>query len=392
MLGHVEIVIDEGSKTIIISAITSLSMKGRLMNDRERLVRTMHFEEVDRLPWWEMWYWAETLERWYDEGLPRNVDLREYFGVDRREWVPIRSVNSTLIPPFEEETLEETEEFRIFRDSDGITKQVFKKADGQTSMPHWVDFPVKDRKSWEKFKGRLNPDSPERYPADWEQKKKAWKDRDYPLIIDCGSIYGKLRNWIGLENFSIMFYEEPALVHEMMDYMGDFFSKVIKKAVSEVDIDLALFWEDMSCKTGSLLSPAMFRDFMIPNYKKITEVLRNNGIDIIFVDSDGNIEELVPLWLESGINGFLPLEVAGGMDPVKLRKKYGKDVLLIGGIDKRAMAKGKEAIDAELESKLPFMRKSGGYIPWCDHLVPPDVSFENYMYYLNKMKQMTLAT
>ena len=233
------------------------------MNDRERFVRTMHFEEVDRLPWWEMWYWEQTLARWYEEGLPRDADLRKYFSVDRKEWVPIRSVNATLVPPFEEETIEETDTFRTYRDGDGITKKVFKKGGGVTSMPHWVDFPIKDRKSWEEFKERLNPDSPERYPPDWEEKKKAWKDRDYPLIIDCGSIYGKLRNWIGLENFSIMFYEEPALVHEMMDHMGDFFAKVIKKAVTEVDIDLGLFWEDMSCKTGSLLSPKMFREFMI---------------------------------------------------------------------------------------------------------------------------------
>jgi uroporphyrinogen decarboxylase len=349
----------------------------------------MHFEEVDRLPWWEMWYWGETLERWYEEGLPRDVDLRQYFGVDRKEWVPIRSVNRTLLPQFEQETLEETDAFRIFRDEDGITKKVFKEGDGQTSMPHWIDFPLKDRKTWEEFKARLDPDSPERYPADWEERKKTWKMRDYPLIIDCGSIYGRLRNWIGLENFSIMFYEEPALVHEMMDYMGDFFAKVITRAVIEVDIDIGLFWEDMSCKTGSLLSPKMFREFMIPNYLKITEVLRSNGIDVIFVDSDGNIDELIPLWLECGVNGFLPLEVAGGMDPVKLRKQYGEEVLLIGGIDKRAMAANKEAIDVELESKLPLLCKTGGYVPWCDHLVPPDVSFENYMYYLNKMKQIT---
>ena len=250
---------------------------------------------------------------------------------------------------------------------------------------------MKDRVSWNSLKERLNPDAPERYPADWQERKKKWISRDYPLIMNCGSIYGKLRNWIGLENFSIMFYEEAALVKEMMDCMGDFFVRVIERAVMEVDIDIALFWEDMSYKNGPLISPKMFKDFMSPNIKKITYLLRANGIDVIFVDSDGNIEELIPLWLEAGVNGFLPLEVAGAMDPVKLRKQYGKEILLIGGIDKRVMAAGKSAIDKELEYKLPFMCKTGGYIPWCDHLVPPDVSFENYMYYLRKMKETTLA-
>jgi uroporphyrinogen decarboxylase len=344
----------------------------------------MHFEEVDRVPVWEMWYWEDTLQRWYEEGLPNDVNLPEYFGVDRRERAP---VNIHLCPRFDEVTLEETDKYRIYMDGDGVTRQEFKKG-GRRSMPHWIEFPLKNRDDWKELKKRLNPDSPARYPCWWEDVKREWKGRDYPLSIPAGSIYGYLRNWIGVENLSVMFYDDPDFVHEMMDYMGDFIVSVIHRALDEVHFDFAEMWEDMSYKTGSLLSPAMFREFMIPNYRKITSLLREHGVDVVFIDSDGNINELIPLWLETGINGFYPLEVVAGMDPVALRKKYGKDILLIGGINKIALAKGEDEIRRELESKIPFLCSQGGYIPWCDHLIPPDVSYKNYRFYLNMLKKM----
>jgi uroporphyrinogen decarboxylase len=133
----------------------------------------------------------------------------------------------------------------------------------------------------------------------------------------------------------------------------------------------------------------MFREFMLQPYKTITSELRRHGIDLIFVDCDGYAEPLTPLWLEADVNGQYPLERASNMDPVALRRKYGRELRLIGGIDKRAMAEGPAAIDAELDHVAPLIAE-GGYIPWCDHLVPPDVPFENYLYYVRRMKEMTV--
>jgi uroporphyrinogen decarboxylase len=132
----------------------------------------------------------------------------------------------------------------------------------------------------------------------------------------------------------------------------------------------------------------MVRKFMVPRYKKITELLRRNGVDVIFLDSDGNVEQLVPLWLEAGINYIWPFEVAAGNDAVAMRKKYGKDLIIGGNIDKRALIKGKEAIKEEVMSKVPFLLEQGGYFPSIDHVVPPDVTFENYCYYINLMREV----
>jgi uroporphyrinogen decarboxylase len=356
------------------------------MTSRERFVNWMHFKDVDRPPWWELWYWEETLERWHKEGLPEDVHLIEYLGVDRREDV---GVNVFLCPPFKEETIEETSEYRIFCDEQGVIKKEFKYKRAKLSMPQFLRPPVENQRDFEELKKRLNPYSPARYPLWWEEKKKMWKDRDYPLSIFVGSLFGWIRNWMGLERVAITLYDDPDFIEDMMEYITWHILTVIRKAIEEVDIEYATLWEDMAYKTGPLISPAHFKKLMLPRYKRITSFLREHGIDIILVDSDGNINSLIPLWLEGGVNGVYPLERAAEMDPVALRRQYGKELLMIGGIDKRAMAQGKEAIDKELE-QLPYLFASGGYIPWCDHLVPPDVPFWNYVYYLNRMKEISL--
>ena len=357
------------------------------MNSRERFIRCMHFEPVDHVPWWEGWYWPETVERWHREGLPRDVHVVEYFGLERHESA---GIDLGPVPPFEEEVLSETEDYRVRRRSDGVVVQELKARGPKDQMPRWLEFPIKTRADWEEFKKRLDPNSPCRYPPWWEDKKRCWRDRDYPLFIHAGSLYGRLRNWIGMENLAYLFYDDPIWVHDMMEYLTEFYCRTIERAVKEVDFDYAIFGEDIAYKNGPLLSPKIVKEFMVPRYKRITRLLRENGIDIIFIDSDGNVEELIPLWLEAGINGVYPLEVAAGMDPVALRKKYGKNLVMMRGIDKRALIEGKDAIDRELESKLPYLCREGGYIPGCDHLVPPDVSLENYLYFLERMKEITL--
>ncbi len=127
---------------------------------------------------------------------------------------------------------------------------------------------------------------------------------------------------------------------------------------------------------------------MMPRYKKITDLLHSYGVDVIYLDSDGNVEQLVPLWLEAGINLIWPFEVAAGNDVVAFRKKYGKDLIISGAIDKRALIKGKEAIREEVMSKVPFLLETGGYFPSVDHTVPPDVTFEKYCYYINLMREV----
>lgn len=370
------------------------------MNARQRFVNAMHFKPVDRTPLWTWGWWHGTIDRWHKESLPIGLGriedadgierMEEFFDFDKWERI---NIYQGMLPPFDEKIVEEDEKRRIVIDKDGIKKKEFKKVAETDSMPQWLEFPVKTRKHFEELTKRYNPSSLGRYPVWWKDHVDCWQKRKHPLWIGycptIGGFFSAIRDWMGFENALITFHDDPIFVHEMMDFIANFIIKIWGKAVREVDVDFAYLWEDMAYKTSSMISPKMFREFMLPYYKKIIDFLRKHGIDIIFVDSDGNLNELIPLFLEAGVNGILPMEVAAGMDPVVLRKEYGHDLLMMGGIDKRVLSKDKKDIEKEVMAKLPYLLKEGGYIPDIDHMVPPNVSFKNYMYYIELIKDIS---
>ncbi|HDI00335.1 MAG TPA: hypothetical protein ENF74_05015, partial [Firmicutes bacterium] len=236
------------------------------------------------------------------------------------------------------------------------------------------------------FRPRLDPGTPGRYPENWEELKEHWKERDYPLGISVGSLFGWIRNWMGFERICTMMYDDPELMHDIIDHLADFILGTVERAVKEVDLDFAAFWEDMAFRSGPMISPSMFEEFLVPRYRRITSFLNEHGIDIVYVDCDGNINAIAGLWLEAGVNTMFPIEVRAGTDPIELRERFGKDMRLMGGVDKTKLIEGKEAIRKEV-SRLEKLVADGGYIPHVDHRVPPDVTYENYLYYLKVKRE-----
>ncbi|MCC7494524.1 MAG: hypothetical protein IT204_19355 [Fimbriimonadaceae bacterium] len=354
------------------------------MTPRERFLACYRFQPVDHVPDREFGYWDDTLRVWWDQGLPRWVTHNgladHYFKFEPRGGVPL---NVGLQPGFATEVMETHERYQIIRDGNGVLLKQF--TDGSSSIPHYLEFPLQTRADWEeKFLPRLQLDR--LYPSNWEQLKTRWMEREYPLGISCGSLYGWLRNWMGLEGISIAIGTDPAWVDAMMEHLCQLTCAVIARAAAEVELDFATFWEDMSANHGPLISPAMFRRHMTPRLKRITDLLRDHGVGIFVVDSDGNINQIVEPWLEGGVNCMFPLEINGDSDPVKLRARYGQRVLLKGGVDKNALRAGRAAIDAELERIAPVVA-TGGYVPTVDHRVPPDVTYEDYLYYLRAKRE-----
>jgi uroporphyrinogen decarboxylase len=281
--------------------------------------------------------------------------------------------------------IREDERHRVETTYGGATVLVSKEFPWR--MPKYLEYPVKDRATWNQYKKRLDPDTAARWPADWKAYVEKTNNRDAPTMLHLSGFFGMLREWMGLENLLYAFYDDPGLVEEMMDQLLHLGMAVAKRATNDLRIDVVRFWEDMAYKSGPMISPQMFKKFMIPRYKKITDFLRGRGIDILYLESDGNINELIPIWLnECGINLHNPLEVAAGMDAVALRRKYGKDLTLCGNIDKRVFAKGKEAIRLEVLSKVPFLVETGGYFPCIDHAIPPDISFEDFCFFINLLR------
>ena len=348
------------------------------MNARDRYHATTHYGERDRLYHWEMGPYEETVRRWRDGGLPDDSDWRFYGGYDRFE---VARVSVGLCPAFERETLEEDDAYEIYRDGDGVIKKKLKDLP-PPAMPQYLDYPLKGREQWSDFARRLNPDSPARFPVHWDSVKRQYQDRDFPLGINCGSLYGWLRNWMGVEGISYAVYDDPAFLEQAATEMADCTLAVLEKTLEGMQYDFAQFWEDMAYKTSSLISPEHYRRIFLPQYRRITDRLHQAGIDVMMLDSDGNVEGLIPCWLDVGINFIYPFEVAAGMDVAALRIKFGKDLIIGGGMDKRVLASNKAAIEEMVEERVPLMRE-GGYVPGCDHAMPPDIPWENYVYYRN---------
>ncbi len=357
------------------------------MTPRERWMSNFHFKPVDRIFNMEFGWWTDTLDKWHNEGLPLEIDTIEkgdvFFGFDRMTYVPIKL---GLDPVFEERIIEETNQYRILQDSSGTILKCFK--DGKSTIPHFIKFPIENKNDWLKFRNRLNPYS-NRYPSEkeWKRFKEDAKNSRFPIVISGGSLFGWIRNWMGFENCLMAFYDQPNLIEEIIDYLCDFILSVDERALLEINIDTVSMWEDMAFKTQPMISPALFKKYLVPRYKKMSERFRKAGIDLIFIDCDGNINEIVELWLDAGINIMFPLEINSGSDPVALRKKFGKKILLMGGVDKKALIEGPKAIDREL-NRIKTTVEEGGYIPHVDHRVPPDVSLRNYLYYLKKKKEI----
>jgi len=372
------------------------------MTARERFIATMHFKRPDHLPFCEwVGFHAETVTRWIREGLPFELEhsrlggvysyvkMAEFFGLERMGFLlgEKTSLDFGPIPRFMSKTLAIEDNYTIQRDEMGITKKISRSH--AYSMPQFVDWPVKTIDDFEKIKKRFDPTDSKRYPLNWSDELiEYYKNMDYPLGMFLPGFFWTGRNLMGTQNLLVSFYKDPELIHEIMNFHSDFLVDLLKPIVEalKTSIDHVTLHEDLAYKSGPMISPKLFREFILPNYKKVTNLLKRNGIDTIFVDTDGYFALLIPLFLEAGVNGFWPLEANAGVDALALRREYGKSLLLIGNINKTAVSEGKDAIKNEIGYKIPYLKEEGGYIPSIDHYPSPDISLENYRYYLALLK------
>ncbi len=357
------------------------------MNTRERLLATLDFAPVDRLPNFEFGYWEATIRRWHREGLPAHLtnaqDLESYFGLEGIETLEFVPVINGLWPPFPRQVLVENGGRKILQDENGVVYEQL--ADGEC-IPRYLRFPIASQRDWEVFRReRLDWSREDRVTSPVAEFVRARHEQSRPVRFDAGSLYGWLRNWMGVENLSIALLEQPAWVASMMDHLTEMTIQLLRSHITpQMEIDIAWWWEDMCYNHGPLLSPRLFSELMVPRYREITQELQARGMQHSVVDCDGRIYELVPGWLEAGIDVMFPVE-ALHTSPHRLRDQYGQRLRLIGGVNKLSLIAGPEAIDQELDNLAPLIDQ-GGYIPTVDHRVPPDVSLENYLYYLEQKK------
>lgn len=354
------------------------------MTHRELWQQIMHYGEFDRMPVIHWTAWPETYDRWHREGLPQDVNLHEFFDAVP-QWVGV-GANVGLFPAFEEELIEETETYRIFRDGQGVVQQDWKH---ESCIPHFIDFTFKDATGWPEYKKRLQPD-PARIPQSFDADIRRAEQAGLPVVINTASMMGWIRNWMGVENMSYLMYDDPDCYADIVDTIADLVCWSIDQTIPRMNgkPDMGFGWEDICGKTGPLVSPSIFDRCVASGYRKIRDKLESHGVSLLGIDSDGMVEPLIPNWLEAGVNVQFPIEPGTwGATPEHMRKRFGRELRIVGGYDKLVLEKGTADIDAELERHIPLM-KEGGYVLMPDHLITPGTPLRNYQYYLDRVREL----
>ena len=364
--------------------------------------RQVLFGNPDKIPFRPGGPRESTLAAWHRQGLPEDQNymaaLYELLGFEPEQTKPQvqPGVSFRMIPQFEEKVLEHKDGHYIVSDWMGAIVEIsdrydytYIRAAKDFVTRKWHRFPVQTREEWEEMKTRFDPRDPKRHPQDLKERCKILQNRDYTVSFGFNGIFWQLREWVGMENLCIMMLDDPEFVHDMVDFWTEFVSKTMEPILENVAVDSITISEDMAYKAHSMISPKMVREFQMPAYKRWVSELKDSGCPIVYMDSDGYVGELIPLWIESGINASGPNEVAAENDLVEFRRLYGKKMGYNGGIDKRAIAKGGKIIKDEMERVIPPLLKDGGYIPGCDHGVPSDISWPNFIEYTRLLAKMT---
>jgi uroporphyrinogen-III decarboxylase len=372
------------------------------MSPRKRWLETVLYGRPDKIPLQPGDGRESTMKRWRQEGVSDKVkDFTQYAyrqAGGKEPW-PKKGegfyVNDRMIPQFEEKILEERDRTIIVQDWKGNICEISKEYTVEYLRNpidfvtrRWISCPVETQEDWEQMKKRYNPEEPSRLPSDAQARAQRLLRRKHTVSFGFPGPFWQLREWVGFERMCMMFCECPDFVEKMIGFWQDYIATLLKKALTYIVPDYIRIDEDMAYKGRSMISPAMVRRFLLPTWKSWINIARSHGCQVFLMDSDGYVGELIPLWIEAGINVCQPMEVAAGCDIVEFSRKFGKAMAYVGGVDKRSIAAGGETIASEIKRLRPVI-ESGGYIPACDHGVPADVSWTNFVYYCKLLAEAT---
>jgi uroporphyrinogen decarboxylase len=322
------------------------------MNSRERFRETMGYGKPDRVPYFEEGLRDEVFSRWRAQGLAPGTDLSQMFPSDRRE---------ELIVDLE-------------------------------PLPQPRKWPTSSSEL-DGLRRRLDPDDPRRLPKGWAGSLRAWKTRDHVLMLRVHRgffLSMGVADWSRFSEVIRLLITNPRLVRDAMAIQADFAARLADRVLRDVEIDAAVFTEPIGGNDRPLISPQMYEDFVLASYEPVLAVLRRHRVETIVFRTFANSRILIPSILKGGFNCLWACEVnVNAMDYRDIRREFGRDLRLIGGIDLDALRHGKEAIRREIEEKVPPLLAEGGYVPLADGRVREDVPFENYVYYRRLLERVT---
>ncbi len=322
-------------------------------------------------------------DEWRAQGASEDEIKLTAFGFDyvRRHGV---DVNTAFLGGEEPVVLEETDEYLIRRDPMGRRLKLCKAA-ATIALP--LDYPVTDMDSWLKLKGHYEF-SEARFADGWAERARAARDRGALIVAGMPGAFSQPRELMGDEMLCVAYYEQPELVADILATFADTTERVLDRVTREVTVDQLSVHEDMAGKNGPLAGPKQVREFFVPYYRRIWDVVASRGGTLFAQDSDGNMNAVIDAFLESGLNAMHPLEPAAGMDIVALRKTYGNRLSMRGGIDKHVLRRDKAAIRAELAYKMQPSMQTGGIAFGLDHRIPNGTPLDHYRYYVRTAREL----
>jgi uroporphyrinogen decarboxylase len=362
------------------------------MTPRERFLATAAFEPLDRPFRMEtIGFWHETLARWHGEGLPPGIademGALLHFGIDLQLPVLLGAHEHPGFDPlFDETVIEQDERYTVKIDKSGARVRVL--TDGASTIPAFLEAPVKDEAGWEEIKWRLDPATPGRLEF-WNTLVETARSFPYPLCIYIAGLFGTHRHLLGFTPLMLAYRRQPELLHAISRHWVYFWKGVLGRIAEAHTPDMVMLWEDMCYLNGPMIGPDAFDTFMLPYYKELIGFIKGDlEVPVVGVDSDGRVTKLTPAFVEAGVNFIWPFEVQAGMDVLEVRRLWPRQFVIFGGMDKRALYGDRASIAAEVKRVVPPMLEAGGYIPAIDHFVPPEVSLDNWFYFLELVRDL----
>ena len=360
------------------------------MNDRQRFAAIMGYQPFDTLPAYYFGLWQETRARWHAEGLRPDRPLTEQVGLDPDWEIGMWETHSLGVyePQFpgQDRILEEADSYKIIQHPNG---SVTKESKLGSSIPeHLKEALEPTRASWDVFRRAFDAGSPLRQPDPAALARKAAELNSRAQTVCCfgGSLYGRPRIWMGTEAISLLSYDDPALYEEIIAYSTDFYITLNRPLLQAIHCEVAYIFEDCCGRSGPLFSPQTYQRFYHPYYRRLVDFYKSCGVKYVLLDSDGFSEPLIQGWLDSGIDIIFPIEVGTwGADPVALRRKFGKSLRMMGGVDKHLITRDPAALRHALERLRPLVEE-GGFIPLPDHRIPPDCSLQQFRAYVQMFR------
>ncbi len=374
------------------------------MTQRERFRRIIHHQDVDRIPYIFGGPRASTFAAWRRQGLSEE---------QQRNWGALTGADGFTgvgkfffgpVPMFKQRVIEEKGNVRTWIDGYGCTRvdAIDQPTDGFATR-RYLRFAVQNRDDWERVKERLDPNSPERtHPIDYQDPPETlgtsaprhgprgihWRDNieaantsEYPVRLTITGLYWGIRDFVGMLELSVMFYDQPDLVHEMFEYWAWYLMQILDEPLRHIKVDELILNEDMAFKKQAMMSPPLIEEFLLPRYIRLYEFFKERGVEAVVMDSDGYNNQILDAMYPQALDGIQPIEIAAGNDPEEILTRY-PGIFIHGGVDKRELAKSRERLRAEVATRYRSAWEHGGFIPHCDHGVPPDIPLRNFLYYV----------